>query len=213
MSFDIVCFDCDSTLSRIEGIDELARRHGCFEQVAALTDRAMNGELALDQVYAQRLDMIRPDRAAIDWLAQLYIDELVEGVQQTIAALQQRQIPIHIISGGLRPAILPLAAKLGIAEQQVHAVDVEFDQQGRYIDFVRHSPLASNGGKTRICRRLRMQYRNLALVGDGQTDLEAKEAGAYVIGFGGVADRPAVRAQADAFVDGASLVGVLDYLL
>ena len=37
MSFDIVCFDCDSTLSKIEGIDELGRQSGLFDQLAALT--------------------------------------------------------------------------------------------------------------------------------------------------------------------------------
>jgi phosphoserine phosphatase len=73
MSFDVVCFDCDSTLSRIEGIDELARQHGLFDKVAALTDAAMNGELALEDVYASRLDLIRPNQASIDWLAGLSI--------------------------------------------------------------------------------------------------------------------------------------------
>lgn len=52
--FDHIVFDCDSTLCAIEGIDELARDHKVA--VAALTDRAMAGELALQDVYAQRLD-------------------------------------------------------------------------------------------------------------------------------------------------------------
>jgi len=43
MSFDVICFDCDSTLSRIEGIDELARRVGMGEEMSKLTDLAMNG--------------------------------------------------------------------------------------------------------------------------------------------------------------------------
>jgi phosphoserine phosphatase len=42
MSFDIVCFDCDSTLSEIEGIDELANRAGCGAAMAALTNAARN---------------------------------------------------------------------------------------------------------------------------------------------------------------------------
>jgi phosphoserine phosphatase len=213
MSYDIICFDCDSTLSRIEGIDELARRNGLFQQVAALTDAAMNGELALEDVYGRRLELIRPDQAAIDWLAQLYIDEMVDGVAETVSVLLQHQKQVHIVSGGLRQAILPLAEKLGIAEQHVHAVDVLLNAAGEYLDFARQSPLAINGGKATICRQLLAGNATLAMVGDGKTDLEAKLAGAFMIGFGGVVSRPIVEAGADVFVSEPSLTAVLGYLL
>ncbi|NOV28151.1 HAD-IB family phosphatase [Methylomonas sp. ZR1] len=213
MSFEVVCFDCDSTLSRVEGIDELARRNGLFEQVAALTDAAMNGELALEDVYANRLDLIKPDQAAINWLAELYIAEMVDGVSDTIKALQANNKLIHIISGGLRQAILPLAEQLGIPEAHVHAVDVLFDEDGNYQDFARHSPLAVSGGKARICRRLRMHHSSLVMIGDGKTDLEAKLAGAYMIGFGGVVRRPLVEEQADSYVSDASLAAILPLVL
>jgi|APLak6261674355_1056100.scaffolds.fasta_scaffold00352_17 phosphoserine phosphatase len=213
MSFDVVCFDCDSTLSRIEGIDELARRNGLFEQVAALTDAAMNGELALEDVYANRLALIKPDKAAIDWLAALYIAELVDGVVETIKTLQANNKKIHIISGGLRQAILPLADYLDIPEDHVHAVDVIFDADGHYQDFARHSPLAVNGGKARICRKIRLTSSSLVMVGDGKTDLEAKLAGAFMIGFGGVVKRPLVEEQADRYVAESSLTAILPYVL
>lgn len=213
MSFDVVCFDCDSTLSRIEGIDELARQHGLFNKVAALTDAAMNGELALEEVYASRLDLIRPNQASIDWLAGLYIDTIVDGVKQTIQTLQQHHKQIHIISGGLRQAILPLADYLSIPEHQVHAVDVIFDQQGEYQDFARQSPLAISGGKAQICKTLIQANPSLVMIGDGKTDLEAKLAGAYMIGFGGVVRRPLVESQSDQYVSDTSLTAVLPYLL
>jgi phosphoserine phosphatase len=213
MSFEAVCFDCDSTLSRIEGIDELARRHGLFDEVAALTDKAMNGELALESIYEHRLALIKPTQTDIAWLGDLYIRELVDGVQETIQALQAQGKLIHIVSGGLRQAILPLAKLLNVESENVHAVDVFFDENGDYHDFMRHSPLSMSGGKARICRRLRMRFSNLALVGDGKTDLEAKEAGAYMIGFGGVVRRALVEEQADCYVTDSSLSAVLPYLL
>jgi hypothetical protein len=46
--FNLVCFDCDSTLVSIEGIDELARLKGQFDHIADLTRRAMNGELKIE---------------------------------------------------------------------------------------------------------------------------------------------------------------------
>ena len=213
MSFDGICFDCDSTLSRIEGIDELARSAGLFEQVAALTDAAMNGEIPLEQIYGKRLEMIKPDKAAVERLADLYIAEMVDGVAETIKTLQEHRKKIHIISGGLRQAILPLAALLAIPEENVHAVDVFFDENGNYRDFAHNSALAVSGGKARICRKIRLSTSSLVMIGDGKTDLEAKLAGAYMIGFGGVVQRPIVQEQADFYVADASLTAILPYVL
>ena len=214
MHYDIVCFDCDSTLSRIEGIDELARSCGVFSEVAALTDAAMNGEIALEDVYAKRLDVIKPDSRIISLLADQYISELVEGVEEVFAALLAANTQVHIISGGLRQAILPLAARLHIPPSNVHAVDIIFDEKGQYLDFDRHSPLAKSGGKAWVCRQINPgSALNMVLIGDGKTDLEAQNAGAKVIGFGGVVRRELVEAQADFFVTESSLLAVLPFIL
>ena len=212
-SFDLVCFDCDSTLSRVEGIDALARRAGVEQQVAPLTAAAMAGELALDAVYGRRLDLVRPDRAAVDWLAEFYVEHVVPGAVETVEALHGSGKAVHIVSGGLRQSILPLAARLGIRFENIHAVDVVFDEEGSYADFDRASPLARPGGKAEVCRVLGSAGKSVALVGDGATDIEAREAGAYVIGFGGVVVRDTVKSGADIFFPGPSLTAVLDALL
>ncbi len=212
-SFDLVCFDCDSTLSRVEGIDALARRAGVEQEVAPLTAAAMAGELALDAVYGRRLDLVRPDRAAVDWLAELYVEHVVPGAVETVEALHGAGKAVHIVSGGLRQSILPLAARLGIRFENIHAVDVVFDEEGSYADFDRASPLARPGGKAEVCRVLGSAGKSVALVGDGATDIEAREAGAYVIGFGGVVVRDTVKSGADIFFPGPSLTAVLHALL
>jgi phosphoserine phosphatase len=51
------------------------------------------------------------------------------------------------------------------------------------------------------------------MIGDGKTDMEAKQAGAYVIGFGGVVDRAVVREQADFYSVEPSLVSILKHIL
>ncbi len=213
MSFNQVFFDCDSTLSRVEGIDELGRRAGVFERVADLTNQAMNGEITLEEVYARRLQLIKPGQEDIDWLARHYIDEMVEGAAETLAELKKHGKDVHIISGGLRQAILPMAEVLNVAEDHLHAVDIQFDRQGQYAGFDDNSPLARSGGKAEICRQIVAHADTAVLVGDGKTDLEAKQAGVTVIGFGGVVARDAVREQADYFVDEPTLRAVLAFLI
>jgi phosphoserine phosphatase len=208
MSYDVICFDCDSTLSKIEGIDELARRAGCFEAMAKLTDMAMNGELPLEAVYGKRLSTIKPDKANIDWLADLYIAEIVEGVQDVFTSLLAQNKEVHIISGGLRQAILPLASHLGLTDSHVHAVDIFFNADGSYQGFDANSPLTRSGGKHDICKQL-INGKQLVLIGDGKTDMEAKQPGVTVIGFGGVCDRAVTRELADWFVEDADLTAVL----
>ncbi|MGZ5602135.1 MAG: HAD-IB family phosphatase [Methylobacter sp.] len=213
MSFDVICFDCDSTLSKIEGIDELAGRVGLGEEMSRLTDAAMNGELALEAIYEQRLSLIKPDRASIDWLADLYIEQIVDGVKEVFDTLTAQGKELHIVSGGLRQAILPLAAYLGLSEKQVHAVDIYFNEDGSYRDYDHESPLARSGGKAEVCRRLLKAQGSLAMIGDGKTDMEAKQAGAFVIGFGGVVDRQIVREQADVYSVEPTLVSILAHIL
>lgn len=213
MSFDIVCFDCDSTLSRIEGIDELARRVGIGDEMAKLTAQAMDGEVPLEAVYERRLSLIKPDKSAIEWLADLYIQEMVDGAVQVFKVLQQRGKQLHIISGGLRQAIIPLAEKLGLAETHIHAVDVLFNADGSYRGFDTASPLARNGGKAEVCKQLGNNDASLIMIGDGQTDLESQLAGAYFVGFGGVVFRENVCAQADYYIRETSLLPLIEKVI
>ncbi len=210
--FEVVFFDCDSTLSSLEGIDELAREAGALEEFAELTRAAMSGAVKLEEVYGRRLDRVRPSRASLERVAAAYCETIVPGAAKTIAALQAAGTEVHVVSGGLLPAVRAIAAKLGVPEDQVHAVDVDFDDTGGYTGFDESSPLARTGGKPELCARL-LAGRRGAIVGDGITDAEAAPPCELFVGFGGVATREPVRERAGAWVEGPSLIGVLDHLL
>ncbi|MGQ0658903.1 MAG: HAD-IB family phosphatase [Chromatiales bacterium] len=208
-----VLFDCDSTLSAVEGIDLLAERAGVRAQTAPLTQAAMEGRLPLEEVYRRRLELIRPTRAAVTWLGQRYVAKVVTGAQETVSALHALGHEVHIVSGGIRQAVLALAEFLTIPAERVHAVDVVFDAGGAYAGFDAGSPLCASGGKAEVCRRLLQHGGSAVMVGDGVTDLEAAEAGVPVIGFGGIIRRDAVAKNASAYVDAPSLTAVLDVIL
>ena len=210
--YRLVVFDCDSTLTRIEGVDELARMRGLEAEIAALTAAAMDGSVALEDVYGRRLERLRPDRPALERLGARYIEELVPGARETIDTLRRMEVEAHIISGGFLPAVSMLAAELGLRPDQVHAVALQFAADGRYLGFDDASPLTRSGGKRKVCTGLMQRFGACAAIGDGVTDLEMQEAGAHFIGFGGVVERAAVRQRAARYVTACDLREVLPLL-
>ncbi|MGQ0560419.1 MAG: HAD-IB family phosphatase [Gemmatimonadota bacterium] len=210
--FGTVIFDCDSTLTAIEGIDEIAREHRA--EVQLLTEEAMRGRVPLEEVYGRRLELVRPPRGRVLALGQRYVETLVPGAREASAALRAGGVHVRIISGGLKPAVLILARELGVAESAVDAVDVYFDQDGAYSGFDVASPLAASGGKRTVIENLaRTVPRPVMLVGDGATDQEAQPVVDEFVAFAGVAFRPAVVAAADFVIRDHSLVQVIELAL
>jgi phosphoserine phosphatase len=211
--FDAICFDCDSTLCRIEGIDELASRSGLRSEVSRLTEAAMNGRLAIDDVYGRRLSMVSPDRAAVAWLGERYVQELVPGAKETVESLHRLGKTVYVVSGGLLPAVQHLCRSLTVPDANIFAVAVKFDSAGGYEGFDTASPLARADGKAVVCRSLAARHHSIAMVGDGMTDIAARATGAYVVGFGGVAYREAVAEAADCYIESPDLSATLVPLL
>ncbi|MBI2880188.1 MAG: HAD-IB family phosphatase [Candidatus Tectomicrobia bacterium] len=202
-------FDCDSTLVRIEGIDWLAERAGVGEEVARLTRAAMEGEMPLDAVYARRLQLVRPDAGALAALADAYVSSLVEDAGAVVSALLALGKRVTLLSAGLRPALLPLADRLGLDPGNVFAVDVFMGPRGEYVGCDRMSPLTRPGGKGVVLRAKGLAGPETLAVGDGASDLEMKGSVGLLVGFGGVAVRERVRLEADLFVEGPGLAPIL----
>ncbi len=195
-----LCFiDCDSTLSTIEGIDELGRAAGpeVFAQVEALTNAAMNGELPIAEVFPRRMEMIRPDRALCDRVARMYEETMVEGVMEFVSELLAAGWTPIVLSGGFAPLIMPLARRLGICH--VEAVPLYFQEDGSYGGYGQDYPTTRNLGKNEIIREWKaaMLPERVVMIGDGVSDLETKPDVDLFIGFGGVVERTRVKDGAD----------------
>lgn len=209
--YRFVFFDVDSTLVTIEGIDVLANGN---PEIVRLTEAAMNGEIALDEVYARRLEIIKPTRAQVEALGEQYIASLVHGAKETIETLQRAGADVHLVTAGIAQAIAPLAAHLGIAPRAVHAVALQFDDAGNYVDFDRRSFLTRVGGKELVVHAILARSKGRsAFIGDGVSDLETKPVVTQFIGFGGVHTRARVKENAPVYVEEPTLTAVLPYLM
>lgn len=198
----LICFDCDSTLSAIEGIDELARLRGpaTLAQVAAMTNDAMDGKIPLEQVFGRRLDIIRPGKAETEAVGQLYIKDIEPTAKETVAKLKAAGWTPVIVSAGYTQAIEPLAKFLGIA--RIEAVALKFDAKGNYAGFDEAHPATRKGGKPEIVQALRRELQPVrsVAVGDGVSDLETKPVVDLFVGFGRYTERAKVKAGAAKFI-------------
>ena len=198
----LICFDCDSTQSSIEGIDELARLRGpeVFARVEAMTRDAMDGKIPIGEVFGRRLEIIRPGRTDVDAVGARYLETAEPTAAATVAALRARGWTPLILSGGFRQAIEPLARRLGIA--RVEAVDLYFSEDGSYKGFDTAFPSTRNGGKREVIESLRAELgpERVVMVGDGVSDMESLPAADFFVGFGGYVAREKVRQGAGAFI-------------
>lgn len=198
----LLFLDCDSTLSAIEGIDELAALRGpeVEAEVVALTNAAMNGEVPIGDVFARRLELIRPTADHCEEVGRLYIERVAPGAPEALAETREAGWTPIIISGGFTNPIRPFADFLGIPE--IHAVPLLFAPDGSYLDFNRDALTARNGGKPDLIRQIRSvrQPTRTAMVGDGISDLETLPVVDLFVGFGGFTPRPAVQQQATHFI-------------
>ncbi|HKB90781.1 MAG TPA: HAD-IB family phosphatase [Opitutaceae bacterium] len=197
----LIIFDCDSTLSAIEGIDEMARLRGpeMFKRVEEMTRETMDGQIPVQEVFARRLAMIRPTRAEADLVGRRYVETVEPEAKTTIQALKSAGWTPLILSGGFKQAIVPLADYLGIV--RIEAVELFFQQDGSYRGFDETFPTTRSGGKPSRIEELKKELKpgRVVMVGDGGTDLETKPVVDLFVGFGRYVERPKVKAGANHF--------------
>jgi phosphoserine phosphatase len=214
--FKSVVFDVDSTVSELEGIDWLAMQRGpdVARECAALTAQAMNGALPLEAIYERRLAAIKPTREDIEALAHAYRFSLQPDARLVITALRRAKVEVHLLSGGLRDALVPLAETLGIRPSRVHAVILEPDELGHFVRLHGAQPLATQRGKPLVLSQLLSASalkRPVVMIGDGSTDAATRGVVDHFIAYTGVARRESVVSVADA--EASDFLSLLPLLL
>lgn len=202
-------FDCDGTLSSIEGITELARLNGCEDQVGALTEMAMSQQGITPELYAQRLELVKPTMTQCQHIGDLYIQSITPDIKSVIQALQSLNKSIYIISAGIQSSVCMLANFLDINQENVFAVELHYNDQGVYHSFRQDSPLVQPKGKEKIAKQLLEQHCSLCAIGDGANDLPLQSVCTQFIGYGGAFYRPKIRSACDHYISSSSMAPLL----
>ncbi|XP_051116676.1 phosphoserine phosphatase, chloroplastic [Andrographis paniculata] len=200
-SSDAVCFDVDSTVCVDEGIDELAEFCGAGQAVADWTARAMGGSVPFEEALAARLSLFSPSLSQVQDFLDKRPPRLSPGIDQLVKKLKEKNKAVFLVSGGFRQMINPVATILGIPLENIYANQLLFTSSGEFSGFDENEPTSRSGGKATAVRQIRKAkgYKSLVMIGDGATDLEARQPGGadLFICYGGIQLRQNVAAKAD----------------
>ena len=204
----LVVMDVDSTLIQDEVIDLLAERAGALAEVAAITDRAMRGEIDFAESLRQRVSLLAglPVDVLQDTAKRI---RLTPGARTLCRTLHRLGFRVCLVSGGFREVITPWAELLEVDGLRANALEVRDGVlTGKVL-----GPIVDRQGKREALEEFAREFgipltRTIA-IGDGANDLDMLDAAGLGIAFNA---KPLVQAAADTTVNAPYLDSVL-YLL
>lgn len=198
--------DMDSTMIDQECIDELADEIGVKDRVAAITRRAMNGEIEFEPALRERVALLRGlELAVIDQVIARRIS-LASGGRELVATMKRAGAYTVLVSGGFDAFTGPIAERLGFHEHGANRLIVE---NGRLTGEVAE-PILGRKSKAdallEFAAKLKIEPHEVVAVGDGANDLDMLQlAGAGVA----LHAKPAVAAEANIRIDHGDLTAIL----
>ena len=205
----LICFDMDSTLIQTECIDELARRHGVGDKVAAITERAMRGEIDFKESFTERVALLKGlDISVMQDIADNL--PITEGTDRLMSVLKTCGYKIAILSGGFTFFGEHLQRKYGIDYVYANELEVGEDGKltGRYV-----GDIVDGRRKADLLKLIaQTEHVNLAqtiAVGDGANDLPMLNEAGLGIAFHA---KPRVKESAGQSLSTIGLDGVLYFL-
>jgi len=204
----LICFDMDSTLIKTEVIDELADRAGVGEQVRAITESAMRGEIDFSESFKQRVSLLKGlDESVMKEIADNL--PIMEGADRLISILKKIGFKVAILSGGFTYFGNSLKKRFDV--DYVYANELEIvdgkltgNHVGDIVDGKRKAELLKL-----IAQVEKIELEQVIAVGDGANDLPMLNLAGLGIAFHA---KPKVKEEAQQSISTIGLDGVLYFL-
>ena len=198
--------DMESTMIVNECLDELAEYKGIKDRVAAITARAMNGEIGFEQALSERVGLLKglPESALSEVMEKKV--KLTGGARALVATMKASGAYTLLVSGGFDFFAERIGKKLGFDEVRCNRLEIEGSTlTGRVMP-----PILGKDAKLKAleeaCARLCIKKEETLAAGDGANDVPMLLAAGLGVAFRA---KPAVRAQAKARIDHADLTALL----
>jgi len=205
----LVISDMDSTLINIECIDEIADMAGLKDQVSAITEAAMRGQLDFSESLTKRVALLKG--LPSDTLLQVYEQRLSlnPGGELLLRKLQANSIRFSLVSGGFHFFTDRLMEKYGFQDTLANNLEVIDHKLTGKIEGPIIDATAKADYLIRHCRELSISPVNVVAMGDGANDLEMLAAAGMGVAYHA---KPAVQQQADCALNDSGLDGLLTLL-
>jgi phosphoserine phosphatase len=204
----LVLMDVDSTLISQEVIELLGAKAGVVDQVKAITDRAMAGEIDFEESLRERVGLLKglPESVLTEVRGEI---SLTPGAKTLVTTLQKLGHTVAVVSGGFIDVIEPLLQSLDIVHYRANTLEIN---QGVLTGEL-VGPIVDRAAKAQALRDFaaieKVEIEQTVAIGDGANDLDMIALAGLGIAFNA---KPAVRAAADSALSAPYLDSVL-YLL
>jgi len=203
----LIC-DMDMTIVAAETLDEVASALGMGDRIAAITARAMRGEIDFSESLRERIEMLagQPEQIFHDVVASLRLNP---GAGQLLAAARAAGVHTILVSGGFAQVAEPVAQRLGFDE--VHCNHLEIDA-GKLTGKV-EQPIVDADFKCRLLQQraqaLKLPLGDCCAIGDGANDLPMLRAVGLGIAYRA---KPVLRAATSCHIDATDLASAIYFM-
>ncbi len=179
-----IVIDFDSTFTKVEGLDELARiaLHGSPKQaeivgkIHDITEKGMTGAISFADSLRERVELLSANKGHVEELVAFLKGKISDSFNRNKDFIAEYADQIYVVSSGFKDFIVPVVSELGIAAENVFANTFTYDGEGNITGYDHHNLLSQDKGKVSLLQSLSLEGE-IFVIGDGYTDYELREAG------------------------------------
>jgi D-3-phosphoglycerate dehydrogenase len=179
-----IVIDFDSTFTKVEGLDELARialqgnpkQAEIVGKIHEITEKGMAGSISFADSLRDRVALLSANKSHVEELVAFLKGKISDSFNRNKDFIQDYADQIYIVSSGFKDFIVPVVNELGISAENVFANTFIYDGQGNITGYDQDNLLSKDKGKVSLLQSLSLEGE-IFVIGDGYTDYELREAG------------------------------------